>query len=67
MYVCVCNQITDKQLRQAVAGGAHTLGALQAALGVGDNCGGCLSFAASELNETLNTLLKANPDQFYAA
>lgn len=67
MYVCICNQVTDKQLQQAVSDGAHTIQALQRALGIGATCGGCLSFATSELNESLSDLLKNNAGQFYAA
>ncbi len=67
MYVCVCNKVTDKQLKSAVENGAHSLGALQKSLAVGTNCGTCLETAQSMLNESLSELLAANPDIYYAA
>ena len=67
MFVCLCNQITDRQISNAIAGGATTIDALKDELGVGSNCGGCLSFATSQLNDTLTKLLDAPSDQFYAA
>ena len=42
MYVCVCNAITEDQLRQAIAAGAKNLDDLREALGLGDQCGKCL-------------------------
>ena len=42
MYVCVCNAITEEQLRRAIADGARTLDDLREALGLGDQCGKCL-------------------------
>ena len=48
MYVCVCNAITDKQIRAAAEDGATDLWALQAELGVATNCGSCKE-AASEI------------------
>ena len=41
MYVCICNAITDKQIRKAAKAGVTTLSALQAELGVATNCGNC--------------------------
>ena len=67
MYVCVCNKVTDKQLKSAVENGAHSLGALQKSLAVGTNCGTCLETSQSMLNESLSELLAANPDIYYAA
>lgn len=67
MYVCVCNKVTDKQLKKAVENGAHSIGALQQALSVGSNCGTCLETAQSILSDSLNELLAKNPDIYYAA
>ena len=67
MYVCVCNKVTDSQLRDAVAAGAHSIGALQRQLNLGGNCGTCLDLGRELLNESLQTLLKDNPDLYYAA
>ena len=48
MYVCICNAITDKQIRKAAKAGATDLWGLQAALGVASGCGSCKE-AASEI------------------
>ena len=48
MYVCICNAITDKQIRAAAEGGATDLWGLQAELGVASGCGSCKE-AASEI------------------
>lgn len=41
MYVCVCNAVTDNEIREAYADGAHTMDALQDELGVATCCGCC--------------------------
>ena len=51
MYVCVCNAITDKQIRAAAEGGTTDLWALQAELGVASGCGSCKEVAAEILAE----------------
>jgi len=54
MYVCICNAITDKQIRQAADSGARNLWDLQRELGVASNCGACKQMAADILRETAN-------------
>ena len=51
MYVCVCNGITDKQIRRAAKAGAVNMNALQAELGVATNCGSCHEMASRILSE----------------
>ncbi len=41
MYVCICNPVTDAQVRQAIHSGCRSLDDLQAKLGVGSMCGRC--------------------------
>jgi bacterioferritin-associated ferredoxin len=41
MYVCLCNAITDKQIRRAARTGVSSLYELRAALGVAAGCGSC--------------------------
>jgi len=55
MYVCVCNAITDKEVRGAVALGARTLGDLQATLGVATCCRRCADCACSIVAEALES------------
>ena len=51
MYVCVCNAVTDKQIRRAAAKGVDNLYELREALGVASNCGSCADMAESILDE----------------
>jgi bacterioferritin-associated ferredoxin len=50
MYVCVCNGITEAQVRDAIAQGATSLPSLSARLGVTTGCGGCASIVALMLS-----------------
>ena len=41
MYVCVCNAVTEQQLRQVIRKGAITVQQLKQELGVAMRCGAC--------------------------
>lgn len=41
MYICICNAITDREIRGAVSLGSRTVGDLQRDLGVASCCGKC--------------------------
>ena len=45
MYVCVCQAVTDRQIREAADRGARTLKDLRRDLGVTLDCGRCASCA----------------------
>ena len=45
MFVCICNQVTDKQIRQAAEQGVSSLESLSAELKVGTCCGKCKNCA----------------------
>ena len=49
MIVCVCRRISDHQIRQAAAEGAHSLECLQIDLGVAMQCGRCADCATRVL------------------
>lgn len=51
MYVCVCQAVTDRQIREAAEGGARTLKDLRRDLGVTRDCGRCASCAHECLQE----------------
>ena len=51
MYICVCNAITDKQIRRAARAGVTSIHQLQAELGVATNCGSSSETAAEILEE----------------
>jgi bacterioferritin-associated ferredoxin len=41
VYICICNGITDRDIRHCMDGGARTIGDLQRELGVTAGCGQC--------------------------
>ena len=53
MYVCLCNGITDTQIRDAVNGGAESLRAVRQQLGVANQCGQCACEARALVKDTL--------------
>lgn len=53
MYICVCNRVTDKQIREAARDGARTLDALSAQLKVASCCGKCRGCARRVLREAM--------------
>ena len=52
MYVCVCNAITDKQIRKAAESGARNVRDLQRELGIATGCGSCMGAASDILRES---------------
>ena len=63
MYVCICNAITDKQIRQAAEAGVEDLWGLQRELGVAAGCGSCKEMASGILRE----YRVAEPVRYYPA
>ncbi|HET9048936.1 MAG TPA: (2Fe-2S)-binding protein [Chiayiivirga sp.] len=53
MYVCICNGITDRDIRDAVRAGAQDLAQLSALTGCNTSCGSCGELAMEVLRETL--------------
>ncbi len=51
MYVCICNAVTDKQIRKAAESGVQDLWDLQRELGVAVACGACKEMASEILRE----------------
>jgi len=41
MYVCICNAVTDRDIRRAAEEGVETYAQLQACTGCGTCCGCC--------------------------
>lgn len=52
MYVCICNNVTDREIRAAVSKGANSLEALSQQLKVATGCGRC----ADSVHELLETI-----------
>ncbi len=53
MYICLCQAVTDTDIRQAADNGATDIHQLIEALGVGNNCGACLEAAQSIVDAQL--------------
>lgn len=54
MIVCVCNNISDREIRQAVDLGLNSMSDLRKELGVGACCGKCVSCAREVMHEHLD-------------
>lgn len=54
MYVCVCNAVTDREIRGAVKLGVRSLDDLSSLLGVATCCGKCADCARAVLCEALD-------------
>ena len=53
MIVCVCNRITEQDVRSAARSGASTPEQAYAGLGCEAQCGCCLDYAQEVINEEL--------------
>ncbi|GAB2507320.1 (2Fe-2S)-binding protein [Lysobacter humi (ex Lee et al. 2017)] len=51
MYVCICNGVTDRQIRQAAEAGCRTMSELTMRTGAGATCGSCVEMATALLDE----------------
>jgi bacterioferritin-associated ferredoxin len=54
MYVCVCQAVTESQVREAVQGGVQSMRGLREQLGVASECGRCAKCAHGILKECRN-------------
>lgn len=61
MIVCVCNNISDREIRQAVQLGVRSMVQLRNELGVGTCCGKCQGCAKQVLRESLQAQENATP------
>jgi bacterioferritin-associated ferredoxin len=54
MYVCLCNGITDREIRRSIRNGVvNSLQELHDHLGVASQCGQCACLAQELLDQTL--------------
>lgn len=61
MYVCICNGITDKQVREAAKSGVRNLWGLQMELGVASNCGSCKEVAMEIIRDSIAEPRRTDP------
>jgi len=61
MYVCICNAVTDRQIRHAVRGGVVTFEQLRMQLPIARCCGRCEPHARQVLAQALAEEFPAMP------
>lgn len=54
MIVCVCNNVSERKIREAVDAGMDTMAALRKNLGVATCCGKCHTCAREVLRECVD-------------
>ena len=72
MYVCLCQGVTDGQIREAIYEGCCSYRDVRESLGVATQCGKCACLAKQVVRETLGELQNnqaalAYPASFVAA
>ncbi len=65
MIVCVCNNVSEKKVRNAVESGMTTMAELRANLDIGTCCGKCASCAKSILRECMDKAMPAHIHQVH--
>jgi bacterioferritin-associated ferredoxin len=60
MFVCICNQVREREIVGAVRGGARTLDDLTCELDVATCCGKCADDAVRVIHRTLGSELPAD-------
>jgi bacterioferritin-associated ferredoxin len=53
MYVCICNAVTDRAIREAAESGARSFADVRSRTGCADCCGSCEDLAAQIFNEAV--------------
>jgi bacterioferritin-associated ferredoxin len=51
LYICICNAVTERQLKECARSGARSLEDVAFQLGVGTGCGRCRECASGVLRE----------------
>ncbi|MDX1550809.1 (2Fe-2S)-binding protein [Novilysobacter spongiicola] len=51
MYICICNGVTDHDIREAAEAGCQTMAELTMRTGAGSSCGSCVEAATALLEE----------------
>ena len=54
MYVCICNEVTDREIKHATSKGACSMKDLRNSLNVATSCGRCADCAKGLLKEYLS-------------
>lgn len=72
MYVCLCEGVTDGQIREAIYEGCCSYREVRETLGVASQCGKCACLAKQVVRDTLSEVqqsqgVMAYPGNFVAA
>lgn len=59
MYVCICNAVTEREVRHTIRNGATSMRQLKAELKVAASCGGCAEGIEQFLEDVLSDELGA--------
>ena len=51
VYVCICNGVTERDIRAAAAAGCRSMTELTMRTGCGSSCGSCMPTAAALVDE----------------
>jgi bacterioferritin-associated ferredoxin len=57
MYICLCNAVTDHDIRREAADGVRSFAELQARTGCSDCCGCCEQEARTTLDKAVSQVL----------
>lgn len=60
MYVCICRQVTDHQIREFCQRTGASLRDVRESMGVGTECGRCVQVARSVVAEVRDSALYTN-------
>lgn len=53
VIICICRRISDRSMRDAIAGGAKTAGAVFRAAGCAPQCGSCVPMVKTMIEQTV--------------
>lgn len=67
MYICICNAVSERQVRECAQKGVGSVEELTGLLGVGAGCGRCLECAAGIIKEVRDRLTSEPPQSITAA
>jgi len=67
MYICICNGISERVVREAAADGVRSLSELTRRTGCAGNCGSCADLAEQVLREEHESRRRAFSLPLFAA
>lgn len=59
MYVCICKQVTEQQIKNAIKEGINTVSDIAAELGASSDCGSCVECVQDLITEHYSEYLVA--------